>query len=84
MGRTGHRFEAAIRKYKHSNSVIQGIVSKALDPPKITKFEDAPIPAMNQELLKKQHDGIGHSRKPSNFNLKLTNEFFISSHESVI
>jgi hypothetical protein len=40
-----------------------------LDPPKITKFEDAPIPAMSQfRTLEKQHDGIGHSRKPSNFN----------------
>jgi hypothetical protein len=52
MSRTGHRSEAAVQKYKCSNSVIQEKVSKALNQPTITKSENAPIPTMNQGPLK--------------------------------
>jgi integrase len=43
MSRTGHRVEAAVRKYKRSKFVLQENVSKVLDSPKITKFEDSSI-----------------------------------------
>jgi hypothetical protein len=76
MSRTGHRSEVQV-------SVLLERVSKALDPTKITKFEDVLIPAMNQEPLK---NSIMESNTEENLLISILHNcvFFFSSHESVI
>jgi hypothetical protein len=56
MSRTGHRSEAAVRKYGISVQILYygKKFQKCWIRQRLKKIEDAPIPAMKQEPLKKQ------------------------------